>query len=122
MRRATLVAASLIAVSPAEAAQCPYGQIFRVHLDECVGAQSALARAYVQPLHRRNIPAAKIFTIRHVADADAPPYPLPPSAPEPPPAQADDQATLVLPDLEDGMPAIWRLCQAAPNLCKPNDR
>jgi hypothetical protein len=37
----------LMLVSPAYAAHCPYGQIYRVHLDECVSWHSALARAYV---------------------------------------------------------------------------
>ena len=116
MRRAAFVAASLIAAQPATAAHCPHGEIYRIHLDQCVGIESALARPYVHLIRFRS-PA-----VRHVADADQPPYPLPP--PTPAPAQPDDQAALaeplILPDLEDGAPAIWRLCQAAPNLCKPN--
>jgi hypothetical protein len=113
--RPTLVLVAALAATPASAAQCPYGQIYRVHLDECVGIRSALARAYVQPVRRLT---------RRVADADAPPYPFPAPPEKPPPA--DDQATLVeplvLPDLEDGAPTIWRLCQAAPNLCKASER
>jgi hypothetical protein len=113
-----------LTVTPASAAQCPYGQIYRVHLDECVDARSTLARAYVQPLRRRNISTTKISAVRRVADADPPPPERPPdpSPADRPPALPDDQATLVLPDLEDGAPAIWRLCQAAPNLCKTNER
>jgi hypothetical protein len=103
---------------PASAAHCPLGEIYRVRLDECVSARSALAQAYVRPVSK--LPRLRPTAVRHVADADAPPYPLPPPAPpEAPPAQSDDQATLVLPDVEDGAPAIWRLCQAAPNLCDP---
>lgn len=37
----------LMLVSPAYAAHCPYGQIYRVHLGECVDHNSILARAYV---------------------------------------------------------------------------
>jgi hypothetical protein len=108
-----------LAATPAVAAHCPQGQIWRIRLDQCVDASSWLARPYVRQTRPR--PTA----VHHVADADAPPYPLPPPAPQPPalpPAPSDDQATLVLPDIEDGAPAIWRLCQAAPNLCKPSDR
>jgi hypothetical protein len=113
-----------LAVTPAQAYHCGSAFIYRVHLDQCVAVTSALARAYVRPVRRGNIPAARIPLTRHVADADAPPYPLPPAASPAaaPPAQPDDQATLVLPVVEDGAPAIWRLCKAAPNLCKASDR
>jgi hypothetical protein len=103
-----------LAATPAGAAQCPYGQIYRVHLDECVSARSALATAYVRPVAR----LPRFRPARRLADADAPPPdPLPPPAPAPTPEP--HQATLVLPDIEDGAPAIWRLCHAAPNLCGP---
>ena len=116
MKRAAVVAAALIAAQPATAAHCPQGQIYRVHLDECVGARSALARGYVHPPGRRNIPAARISLTRHVSDADQPPpEPPPPPAPD---VQAAAVSPLILPDLDDGAPTIWRLCQAAPNLCK----
>jgi hypothetical protein len=118
--RVALASASVLAMlisSPASAAHCAQGEIWRVHLDQCVDIGSALARAYVRPPHR-----APRLAVRHVADADQPPYPLPPPAPAP----RDDQATLdddtfLLPDIEDGAPAIWRLCQAAPNLCKATE-
>ena len=99
-----------LAATPAEAAHCPQGEIWRVRLDECVSARSALAQAYVKPVSR--LPRFRPPAVRRVAEADSPP----PPTPEPPPA---DEATFILPDLEDGAPAIWRLCQAAPNLCKP---
>lgn len=42
-----VIALSLIlAVSPASAAHCPHGQLWRVHLDKCVPLGSTLALAY----------------------------------------------------------------------------
>jgi hypothetical protein len=38
----------MLSSAPALAAHCPYGQIYRVRLHECVGVRSALARGYVQ--------------------------------------------------------------------------
>jgi hypothetical protein len=110
-----LCAIMALASTPATAAHCPFGEIWRVHLNQCVDIGSALARAYVRPPHRiLHLP------VRHVADADQPPYPLPPSTPRDDQAAADD--AFLLPDVEDGAPAIWRLCQAAPNLCKTSER
>lgn len=42
-----LAAALILSGQPAMAARCPYGQIYRVRLMECVDWHSALARAYV---------------------------------------------------------------------------
>ena len=39
--------AALIAASPALAARCPHGQLYRAHLDECVSLSSSLARPYL---------------------------------------------------------------------------
>ena len=103
-----------LAATPAAAAHCPQGEIWRVRLDECVSARSALAQAYVRPVSR--LPRFRPPAVRRVVEADSPPPPEPSAAP---PA---DAATFVLPDLEDGAPSIWRLCQAAPNLCKTSER
>ena len=52
MKKAFFGLGFLVFMSPAEAARCPYGQILRVHLNECVSVHSVLARAYVgRPLH-----------------------------------------------------------------------
>ena len=52
MRYALVGAFVLLTGSASAAYHCPYGQIYRVHLDECVGVHSALARAYVKrPIH-----------------------------------------------------------------------
>jgi hypothetical protein len=54
MIRAALVAAALAAASPAAGGQCPYGQLYRVRLHECVRLGSPLALAYVGRVsHRR---------------------------------------------------------------------
>jgi hypothetical protein len=110
-----------LAPAPATAAHCAFGEIWRVRLDECVSARSALAQAYVRPVSR--LPRFRPPAVRRVADNqsrnDSEIPPPPPAAPAP----TVDEATLVnpfvLPDLRDGAPAIWLLCQAAPNLCKP---
>jgi hypothetical protein len=73
----------------------------------CVDIRSALARPYVHPAHRAIISSASIEGAKVIAP-DPPP-------PKPPPAAVD----IALPLLEDGVPAIWRLCQAEPKLCEP---
>jgi hypothetical protein len=107
-----------LAATPATAAHCPFGQIWRLRLDRCVAVDSALARPYVHQARFRPL------AIRRVAADDAPPPAEP--APYPPPPPATSQVTLdrplVLPELEDGAPAIWRLCQAEPKLCKASER
>jgi hypothetical protein len=106
-----------LASTPATAAHCAQGEIWRVHLDQCVDIGSVLARAYVRPPHR-----IVRSPVRHVADADQAPYPSPSPASEPHDDQATVDDTFLLPALEDGAPAIWRLCQAAPNLCRTSKR
>ena len=59
--RPALTIAALIAASPAFAARCPHGELYRVHLHECVSLTSPLARPYVgnrangQPIHGANV-------------------------------------------------------------------
>jgi hypothetical protein len=43
----------ILIATPATAAHCPNGQIWRIRLGQCVDADSALARAYVHPLRRQ---------------------------------------------------------------------
>jgi hypothetical protein len=100
MKRLALALVFLAALpAPAAAAHCPLGEIYRVRLMRCVDIRSALARPYVHPARRAttSIEGAKVI------------------APDPPPAAVD----IALPILEDGVPAIWRLCQDEPKLCEP---
>jgi hypothetical protein len=43
----------VLIATPATAAHCPQGKIWRIRLGQCVDANSALARAYVHPLRRQ---------------------------------------------------------------------
>ena len=108
MKRLALALVFLAALpAQAAAAHCPLGEIYRVRLMRCVDIRSALARPYVHPARRAtSIEGAKVIA------PDPPPADPPP---EPPPAAVD----IALPLLEDGVPAIWRLCQAEPKLCEP---
>lgn len=62
--------------TPTMAARCPYGQIYRVHLDECVSWHSKLAIAYVG--RHFHLPAFKhkIYKPIIVPVADPPPLPV----------------------------------------------
>ena len=49
MRKILLLAAiGLAALTPAEAARCPHGQILRVSMNRCVGLHSKLAAGFVR--------------------------------------------------------------------------
>jgi hypothetical protein len=100
---------------PASAAQCPLGQIYRVHLKTCVATSSALARPYVHP---RSIRYRAQAPVHHeaVEKRNDSGTPTPPSSE--PYFQDTRVGSIVLPVLEDGVPTVWLLCQAAPNLCK----
>jgi hypothetical protein len=109
-----------LAATPATAAHCPNHEIWRIRLDKCVDAQSALALPYVRSARRGVASHGRpAFIPDNGGGATGGPSTAPPK-PAP-----DQEATLaepiVLPDLEDGVPTIWRLCQAAPNLCKPSE-
>jgi hypothetical protein len=119
MRRLALALVLLAAApTPAAAAHCPRGEIYRVRRDKCVGAQTALARPYVHPPHPLRRPTRlRPPVVRHVADAAPPDPPAAPATvgPDPPPADAE----LALPELEASAPNIWRICQTAPTMCAP---
>jgi hypothetical protein len=117
-----LALGAVLASTPAAAAQCPLGQIYRVHLKTCVATSSALARPYV---HSRSIRyRAQVPPHQAAAPAPALPSSLPPPPPSTPEPYFEDTrvGSIPLPALEDGVPAIWRLCQAAPNLCRTSER
>lgn len=54
MQAPSLALALALAASPALAAHCPHGQLWRVHLDKCVPLGSTLALAYA-PAHAQRI-------------------------------------------------------------------
>lgn len=82
MKWSVVIAGSIVSIgscTPAFAYHCPLGQIYRIHLYECVGVNSTLARAYVgRPLH---LSYRRISTLISI--------PLPPSAPRSDPSNSD---------------------------------
>lgn len=123
MKRLAL-ALVFLAASPipaASAAHCPQGQIWRVHLNTCVGAQTALAHPYVRPPHRLSRPTRvhSPAVRRHVADTDPPdPPPARPATGRPTPPH-DEAAipTFVLPEVDLGAPDGWRFCRVTAGIC-----
>jgi hypothetical protein len=112
----------------AQAAHCPHGQIYRIHLDECVSIKSALARAYVADnRHWRMFDTAPEKPRVH---KDPPPQvPIIPVIP--PMRQRDDPAPLdltdgpvvtdkpmLMPELLVGMPPRWFICAKHPEWCQ----
>lgn len=57
MNRQVIALSIALAASPAAAAHCPHGQLWRVHLDKCVPLGSTLALAYA-PAHAQRIKIA----------------------------------------------------------------
>jgi hypothetical protein len=126
LRASAAVLLLALTATPASAAHCDKGQIWRVHLDQCVDIDSVLARAYVHQVRRAPRPLLRRVADEQSRNDSAPPPAEPPPAPTPAPPQPYFEDTRVgsmpLPDIDDGAPAIWRLCQAAPNLCRAADR
>jgi hypothetical protein len=85
-----------IGATPARGAHCPKGQLWRVHLAECVPLRSPLALAYEGRVHERRI---KIALFGHAAARPA----------ADPPDPADE--TLLIPLLEAAA-ARWRVLAA----------
>lgn len=79
-RQLLWVVSTVLISTSAYAAHCPRGQIYRVHLDKCVGVNSKLAIAYVsRPSHvslRRLVvetpPVSSIPQIQKINDISVP--------------------------------------------------
>ena len=85
--RPTLTIVALIAASPALAARCPLGQLYRVRLDECVSLSSPLARPSLDPECRQKI---------NMPPEAGPPVAAPPLT-DPPPDKVDEAAWRMIP-------------------------
>ena len=86
--RPTLTIVALIAASPALAARCPPGQLYRVRLDECVSLSSPLARPSLDPECRQKI---------NMPPEAGPPVAAPPLTADPPPDEVDEAAWRMIP-------------------------
>ena len=102
--RPTLTIAALIAASPALAARCPPGQLYRVRLDECVSLSSPLARPYLGGRgSRKNLAKAETIDNANVGEGvDTPPKAGPPVTADPltadpPPDEVDEAAWGMIP-------------------------
>ena len=102
--RPTLTIAALVAVSPALAARCPQGQLYRVRLDECVSLSSPLARPYLGGRgSRKNLAKAETIDNANVGEGvDTPPEAGPPVTADPltadpPPDEVDEAAWGMIP-------------------------
>lgn len=117
----------------AQAAHCPHGQIYRVHLDECVSIKSSLARAYVAD--NRHWRMFDRTPARPRVQKDLPPrIPIVPVFPsfktdDPPPVDVTDGPVvtdkppevipdmIVMPELFAGAPPKWFICAKHPEWC-----
>ena len=102
--RPTLTIAALIAASPALAAQCLHGQLYRVHLDECVSLSSPLARPYLGAWSsQKNLAKGETIDNVNVGEEvdtppeERPPITLDPPAPETTPDEVDEAAWRMIP-------------------------
>ena len=102
--RPTLTIAALVAVSPALAARCPQGQLYRVRLDECVSLSSPLARPYLSARgSQKNLAKAETIDNANVGEGvDTPPKAGPPVTADPltadpPPDEVDEAAWGMIP-------------------------
>src|SRR6516225_11272556 len=102
--RPTLTIAALIAASPALAARCPPGQLYRVRLDECVSLSSPLARPYLGGRgSQKNLAKAETIDNANVGEGvDTPPKAGPPVTADPltadpPPDEVDEAAWGMIP-------------------------
>jgi|SRR6516225_1100791 hypothetical protein len=104
--RPTLTIAALIVASPALAARCPHGQLYRVRLDECASLSSPRARPYLGAAKRETI-----YTANLGKEIDTAPEAAPPSAvmtADPPPDEVDEAAWRMIPLLR-AAEARWAL-------------
>jgi hypothetical protein len=128
-KRGFLNALFLVAMAgPAAAAHCPHGQIYRIHLDECVSIRSALARAYVAD--NRHWRMFDTTPSKPRVQKDPPPrIPIVPVIPpvepaDPAPVDLTDGPVVTdrpmpMPELLAGMPPRWFICAKHPEWCQP---
>ena len=102
--RPTLTIAALIAASPALAARCPPGQLYRVRLAECVSLSSPLARPYFAAWSSRKnraeaetIDTANLGEEIETSPEDSPPATSGPLTADPGPDEVDRAAWLMIP-------------------------
>jgi len=120
--------AALVWVEPAFAAHCPFGQLWRVRLGECVSLSSPLARPYIgtrkspgaipamrlSKLETKTATAPALMSkVRQETDSGRPADPRPPvqtpagpKAPDSPPDEFDRAAWLLMPLLQ-AVEARW---------------
>ena len=117
--------AALIAASPVLAARCPHGQLYRVHLDECVSLSSPLARPYLGAWgSQKNLAKQETIDNANVGEeADTPPEDHPPAAvdplaADPPPDELDEAAWLMIPLLR-AAEARWASSVSPPHAETP---
>ena len=108
-----MIIAALIAASPAFAARCPHGQLYRVRLDQCVSLSSPLARRYLgarssQKNHaeRETIDTANLGEELETPPENGPPATSDPLATDPTPDEVDEAAWLMIPLLR-AVEARW---------------
>jgi hypothetical protein len=98
--------------APAEAAHCPYGQIWRIHLGECLSWHDARARAYA------TVGVTRRWRLLPLAPV-TPPIRIDPPPPEP---IVDTQTPILIPELLVGMPPRWFICAKHPEWCLSTER
>ena len=87
--RPALTIVALIVASPALAARCPPGQLYRVRLDEYVSLSSPLARPYLS--------TANVDKKINTPPEAGPPVAAPPLTADPPPDEVDEAAWRMIP-------------------------
>jgi hypothetical protein len=110
--RPTLTIVALIAASPALAARCPPGQLYRVRLDECVSLSSPLARPYLS--------TANVDKKIDTPPEAGPPVTADPLTVDPPPDEVDEAAWHMIPLLRAAAER-WTAMVSPPRVETPPD-
>jgi hypothetical protein len=123
--RPALTIAALIAASPAFAARCPHGELYRVRLNECVSLSSPLARPYLGAWSsQKNLAKGETIDNANVGEeVDTPPQARPPInldplAPETTPDEVDEAAWRMIPLLR-AAEARWAAMVSPPRAEAP---